>query len=1072
MPKRMINIDGNEATSNIAYAFSEVAAIYPITPSSPMGEKADEWAAEGKKNLFGQELQVIEMQSEAGAAGAVHGSLSGGAMTTTYTASQGLLLMIPNMYKIAGEMLPTVFHVSARSIAAQSLSIFGDHSDVMSVRMTGFGLISSANPQEAQDLAAIAHLSTLEAKIPFIHFFDGFRTSHTVKKIEALEYETLQEMIDMKYVEEFRANGLNPERPRTKTGAQNPDVYFQGRETVNKYYEAAPAVVKKQMELFEKKTGRKYELFQYVGDPNAEKVIIAMGSGVDTIDETVKYLTKKGEKVGAIKVRLYRPWSMEDFKAALPKSCKKIAVLDRTKEPGAPGEPLFLDVSHALRDTDIMVIGGRYGLSSKEFTPPMVKAVYDHLDGKAFHDFTVGIEDDVTKKSLPIKELIDTEPESATRCKFWGYGSDGTVSANKNSIKIIGEETDLYVQAYFQYDSRKSGGYTVSHLRFAEEPIQSEYLLTNCDFIALHRPQYIGRYDILEGIVEGGTFLINSNEEPEKVFNTFTKDMQKTIIDKKVKVYTIDGFKIAKEAGLGNRISTVMQTAFFKLANIIDPDEAVSMIKKYVEKQFKSKGQEIVDMNWKAIDMAIDALKEVPVPSKLPQEAAEVQQLVPADSSEFAKKVIDPSMRLKGDTIPVSAMPIDGSVPVSTNRLEKDNRPGALPIKWASKHPAVQELDTVQWDEPYFEYPSSCMGCGEVQYIYLATQLFGKRMMIANATGCSSIYGGTFPTTPYAADSTGRGPTWANSLFEDNAEYGFGMRLAVDANRLQLKSNVEKLLEKGVGGELAAALRKNLDLWKETNKKAMDAAEETTKLLPKAQKEATAETKPIINKIVELKDYFVDKSVWAFGGDGWAYDIGYGGLDHVMASGKNINILVLDTEVYSNTGGQSSKATPRGAIAKFAASGKKTGKKNLGLMMTTYGNVYVAQVNIGMNREQVAQAFVEAEQYDGPSIIIAYSPCIAHGYDLKFSMKQMKSAGQSGYWPIYRYNPANRMVGENPFTWDSEEPTIDFKEYTKGEIRYRALELSQPEEAERLQKLAKEDNERRIEELKKLQHEE
>ncbi|MFW5811361.1 MAG: pyruvate:ferredoxin (flavodoxin) oxidoreductase [Alkalispirochaetaceae bacterium] len=1070
MSKRMINIDGNEAASNIAYAFSEVAAIYPITPSSTMGEKADSWAAAGKKNLFGQPLQVIEMQSEAGAAGAVHGSLTGGALTTTYTASQGLLLMIPNMYKIAGELLPTVFHVSARSIAAQSLSIFGDHSDVMSVRMTGFGLIASASPQESQDLAAVAHLATLESKIPFVHFFDGFRTSNTIKKIEALEYETLQEMLDTKYIEEFRANGLNPERPRVKVGAQNPDVYFQGRETVNKFYEATPAIVKKYMEMLEKKTGRKYELFQYVGDPKAEKIIIAMGSGVETIEETVRYLNEKGEKVGAIKVRLYRPWSMEDFLEAIPETVKKIAVLDRTKEPGAPGEPLFLDVSNALRNRDITVIGGRYGLSSKEFTPSMVKAVYDHLDGKAFHDFTVGIVDDVTNKSIEIKDHIDTESPTATRCKFWGYGSDGTVSANKNSVTIIGEETDLYVQAYFQYDSRKSGGYTISHLRFAKEQIQSEYLVTNSDFIALHRPQYIGRYDILEGIVEGGTFLINSAEAPEKVFNTFTKDMQETIIEKKVKVFTIDGFKIAKEAGLGNRINTVMQTAFFKLANIIPPDQAIEMIKKYVEKQFKSKGQEIVEMNWRAIDMALDALYEVEVPKELPKEAAEIQQLVPEDSDEFAKKVIDPTLRLKGDYIPVSAMPLDGGVPSGTNRLEKSNRPGALPVKWAAKHPLVQKLD-VQWEEPYFEYPSSCMGCGEIQYIYLATQLFGPRMMIANATGCTSIYGGTFPTTPYAKDSNGRGPTWANSLFEDNAEYGFGMRLAVDANRQQLKTNVEELLEKGVGGELAASLRKNLELWKDTSNKAFEASEATKALLPKAQKEATSETKPIIAKIIELEDYFVDKSVWCFGGDGWAFDIGYSGLDHIMASGKNVNVLVLDTEVYSNTGGQSSKATPRGAIAKFAASGKKTGKKNLGLMMTTYGNVYVAQVNVGMNRDQVAQAIVEAEQYDGPSIVIAYSPCIAHGYDLKFSMKQMKNAGASGYWPLYRYNPANRLVGEKPFTWDSEEPSIEFKEFTKGEIRYRALELAQPEEAERLQKLAEEDNQRRREDLRKLQQE-
>ena len=1070
MPKQMVTVDGNEAASNVAYAFSEIAAIYPITPSSTMGENADSWAASGRKNIFGQPLEVIEMQSEAGAAGAVHGSLSGGALTTTFTASQGLLLMIPNMYKIAGEMLPTVFHVSARSIAAQSLSIFGDHSDVMSTRMTGFGLIASASVQEAQDIAAITHLAALESKVPFVHFFDGFRTSNEVQKIEGISYETLAEMLDMKYVEEFRDGAMRPEKPFIKVGAQNPDVYFQGRETVNRYYEQAPAVVEKCMKRFAEKTGREYHLFDYVGDPKAEKIIIAMGSGVETIEETVNYLVSKGEKIGAIKVRLYRPWSSEHLKAAIPESVKKIAVLDRTKEPGAPGEPLFLDVSSALQNSGLTIIGGRYGLSSKEFTPAMVKAVYDHLDGACSHDFTVGITDDVTHKSLPVGEHLDTEPEGVTRCKFWGYGSDGTVSANKNSIKIIGDDTDLYAQGYFQYDSNKSGGWTVSHLRFGKQPIQSPYLLTKADFIALHRHQYLGRFDILDGITEGGTFLINIGVDPDKVFAKFTEEMQRTIIEKKVKVYTIDASSIAKEVGLGGRINTVMQTAFFKLSGVLPADEAIELIKSAVEKQFKSKGREIVEMNWKAIDAAAGAIKEVPVPSE-PAGGAEVSPVVPEDADEWVRKVVDPVLRLKGDSVPVSMMSVNGSVPVGTKRLERRGKRGAIPVKWMQKSDLIKDLD-VQFDTPYFEYPGSCTGCGEVGYVYMVTQLYGDRMMIANATGCSSIYGGTFPTTPYAADEKGRGPTWANSLFEDNAEYGFGMRLAVDANRNQLKANVAKLLEIGTEPELAKPLRWCLDNWDDVGANAKENADIIRSLLDKAAGAAKGEAKRVVAKIRELSDYFVDKSVWCFGGDGWAYDIGYGGLDHVMASDKNINVLVLDTEVYSNTGGQASKSTPRGAIAKFAASGKKLGKKNLGLMMTTYGNAFVACVNMGANRDQVLQAIVEAERYNGPSIIIAYSPCIAHGYDLKFGPKQSEAAASSGYWPIYRYNPDLRAAGKNPFVWESEEPTTDFKEYTQAEIRYRALELSKPEEAQRLRELAIEDNKRRFEDLKKLEQEE
>lgn len=1069
MPKNFITIDGNEAASRIAYAFSEVAAIFPITPSSPMGEHADAWAAQGKKNLFGQPLEIIEMQSEAGAAGAVHGSLTGGALTTTYTASQGLLLMIPNMYKIAGELLPTVFHVSARSIAAQSLSIFGDHSDVMGVRQTGFGLIASNNVQEAQDVAAIAHLASLESRVPFVHFFDGFRTSHSMQKIEDLDYDTLRDMLDMKYIEAFREVGMRPEHPMVKVGAQNPDVYFQGRETVNNFYEATPEIVRKYMKLFAKKTGRSYDLFEYIGAPDAETIVVGMGSGMDTVKETVEYLVKQGEKVGAVIVRLYRPWSGEDLRKIIPDTVKKIAVLDRTKEPGAPGEPLYLDVVQTMMGLDVTIIGGRYGLSSKEFTPAMVKATYDHVNAGGFHDFTVGINDDLSNKSIAVKEDIDVEQDGIVRCKFWGYGSDGTVSANKNSIKIIGAETDKYVQAYFSYDSNKSGGFTVSHLRFGDKPIRSEYLLTKSEFIALHRPQYIGRFDILEGIADGGIFLINTTEEPEKVFSTFTKKMQDEIIAKNVKVYAVDGFKLAKEAGLGNRINTVMQVAFFKLANVIEPDKAIELVKKYVEKQFISKGKEIVEMNWKAIDMAADAVKEVPVPKKA-ESYVEDTVLVPADGSDFAKTIVEPIWRMKGDEITVSQMPVDGRIPSGTKRVEQGGRPGPVITKWAAKSELTKNMD-VQWDEPYFEYPGSCMGCGEVPYVHLIAQLYGDRMMVANATGCSSIYGGTFPAVPYTADSKGYGPVWANSLFEDNAEYGFGMRLAVDSNRRQLKANVEALLDKGTSGELTAALKKNLELWKSVGRDAKEAAEKTRSLLPGALKNATTETKPIVAKILELGDYFVDKSVWIFGGDGWAYDIGYGGLDHVMAQQKNVNVLVLDTEVYSNTGGQASKSTPRGAIAKFAADGKKTGKKNLGLMMTTYGHVYVASVNMAQSREQVLQAIVEAEAYDGPSIIMAYSACIAHGYDMKVSVKQSQNAAQSGYWPMYRYNPANELVGKDPFIWETPEKTVDFKVYTGAEIRYRALELAKPEEAERLQRLAEEDNKRRFTDLQKLAEE-
>lgn len=1062
--KKMVNVDGNTAAANVAYAFSEVAAIYPITPSSDMGEYADAWAATNKKNIFGEALEVIQMQSEAGAAGACHGSLSTGALTTTFTASQGLLLMIPNMFKVAGEMLPTVFHVTARSIAAQSLSIFGDHSDVMACRSTGFGFMASANVQEAQDIAAITHLASLESKIPFIHFFDGFRTSHSIQKIEEVDYETLKSMFPMDALADFRSRALNPDKPSLKVGAQNPDVYFQGRETVNKYYDVTPGIIKKYMALYAEKTGRSYKPYTYIGDPEADKIIIAMGSSTETIEETIRFLTARGEKVGALKITLYRPFEINDFVDAIPASVKKIAVLDRTKEPGSIGEPLYMDTVVALSNKrDVKIIGGRYGLSSKEFTPSMVKAVFDHLEADGHHGFTVGINDDVTHLSIPINEHIDTEDDGVVRCKFWGYGSDGTVGANKNSIKIIGEGTDQYVQGYFQYDSNKSGGYTISHLRFGKEKIQSEYLLTNTDFMALHRKDYIGKYDILEGIVEGGTFLLNSTWKPEQIFEKFTKEMQDTIIEKKIKVYNVDAAKIAKKVGLGGRINTVMQTAFFKLSGVLSEDEAIPMIKTYAEKAFKRKGMEIVRMNWDAIDASADAIEVVPIPESC-EKCAPIQDVVPADSNAFAKEIVDPVIRLKGDLVPVSKMSFDGMLPTTTKRLEKKGRAGKV-APWLNK---LNPLDNIQRDDIYFEYPGCCQGCGEVGYISMVTQLYGDRMIIANATGCTSIYGGTFPTSPYAADSSGKGPSWGNSLFEDNAEYGFGMRLAVDQNRKLLRSILGRLASEAPTDNLKNLAARRLEDWDSVSREMKDISEEIKKEL--AALVANANASEDITLADALKDNLIDRSIWIFGGDGWAYDIGFGGLDHVMASNKNINILVMDTEVYSNTGGQASKATPRGAVAKFAALGKQSAKKNLGLMMTTYGSCYVASINQAMDKEQCMKAFLEAEAFDGPSIIIAYAQCIAHGYDLRLGMQQAKKTVDTGYWPMYRYNPANAKIDEPVFSWDSPEATMDFGEFTDAENRYKILTRAMPEEAERLQILAKKDNLRRFQELKNLKN--
>jgi pyruvate-ferredoxin/flavodoxin oxidoreductase len=1145
-------IEGNTAATHVAYAFSEVAAIYPITPSSPMGELADAWSAQERKNIFGQTLRVIEMQSEAGASGAVHGSLSAGALTTTFTASQGLMLMLPNMHKIAGEMLPTVFHVSARSLACQSLSIFGDHSDVMSARNTGFALIASGSIQETMDLAVVAHLATLKSTVPFLHFFDGFRTSNEVQKVEMIPYELMAELLEMQYVRAFRERAMNPERPMIKVGAQNPDVYFQGRETVNKFYDAAPAIVQEYMDKLAPKIGRQYKLFDYIGAPDAEKIIISMGSSTETVEEAVDYLTGQGEKVGAIKVRLYRPFSAEALIAAIPETAKKIAVLDRTKEPGSLGEPLYLDIVVALSGRNHTIIGGRYGLSSKEFTPSMVKAVYDHLDGKCFHGFTVGIEDDVTGKSIPIKEEIEAEPKGAIRCKFWGYGSDGTVSANKNSIKIIGDNTDMYCQGYFQYDSKKSGGITISHLRFGKDKIQSQYLLNTVDFVALHKASYIGRYDILRGLREGGTFLLNSTWSADEVFENLTEDMQKTILEKKIKVYTIDALKIAHGVGLGARISAVMQAAFFKISGVLPEDEAIKLIKSAIKKTFLSKGENIVKMNWAAVDKAVAAIKEVPIPDKITKSAAP-PKLIPDDAGDFAKEVILPVMRFEGDGIPVSKMPFDGQVPSGTTRLEKRGVAPEVP-HWIpenciqcnqcslvcphaairakqidpkdlagapkgfitvdsktknernlqfrlqvylddcvgcwncyetcpSKEKAIEMLpyedvrttqakdeenffeklpynvidgvkrETIKGSQflmPYLEFSGACGGCGETPYVKLATQLFGDRMIIANATGCSSIWGGTFPTMPYCKDKRGRGPTWANSLFEDNAEYGFGMRLAIDANREQLLYNIDRLLETGTTPVLSQALQRSKELWNSVDDAAKDAAQKVKEAIPEALSKTNGSTKPILEKIEELQDYLVDKSVWSIGGDGWAYDIGYGGLDHVLAMNRNINILVLDTEVYSNTGGQASKATPTGSVAKFAAAGKRTKKKDLGLMAMTYGYVYVAGIAMGANQNQTLKALLEAEAYNGPSLIIAYSPCINHGFDMRYTQAEEKLAIDTGYWILYRYNPLLAKEGKNPLVLDSKEPKLEYEKFLENEIRYRTLTQQYPEIAEKL----------------------
>ena len=1158
--KKMVTIDGNSAAAHVAYAFSEVAAIYPITPSSPMGEYSDSWASTGRKNLFGETVDVMEMQSEAGAAGAVHGALSAGAMTTTFTASQGLLLMIPNMHKIAGEMIPTVFHVSARSLAAQSLSIFGDHADVMSCRNTGFAITAASSIQETMDLALVSHLATLKTEVPFMSFFDGFRTSHEIQKVEEISYEDINSLVEPKYIRQFKDRAMKPEKPYVKVAAQNPDVYFQGRETTNLMYDAVPGIVQEYMDKVGELTGRKYRLFDYIGAPDAEKIVIAMGSACDTIEHTINTLVARGEKVGAIKVRLYRPFSIKAIKQAIPTSVKKIAVLDRTKEPGSIGEPLYLDVVAALADDNYKIIGGRYGLSSKEFTPSDVKAIFDHIDGEAFHGFTVGINDDVSHKSIKVNEIINVSSDNIKNCMFWGLGSDGTVGANKNSIKIIGGHTDLNAQAYFVYDSKKSGGITISHLRFGKDSVNMPWLIDHAGFVACHVPAYIGRYDMLGPLTKGGTFLLNSEWASDEVFGHFTKEMQQEIIDKEIKVYNVNALKITEAVGLGNRINTVMQTAFFHIAKIIPSDEAIGYMKDAVKKTFERKGQEIVKMNWDAIDQAVAAIEEVKIPTSIDNSTTSFipKKLISENGSTFAKNIIEKVMHLKGDDIPVSQMSYDGIIPVGTTQLEKRGvaprvpiwvaenciqcnqcsmscphasirpkqiRPDALknapstfntltsktknesdllykiqvyvedcqgcgvcidvcPSKekslvWGTLEQEVEKgeventtffnnleenitegtpdgsVKSTQFKKPLFEFSGACAGCGETPYVKLVTQFYGERMICANATGCSSIYGGTFPTVPYCTREDGRGPTWANSLFEDNAEYGFGMRLAVDSNRKLLKSQVAKIQELGTTTELNESLTKAISLWDDTTEDAIQAQNSVSKALEGALKGASGESKTILSKIDELKDYFVDKSVWIIGGDGWAYDIGYGGLDHVLAMNKNVNVLVVDTEVYSNTGGQASKATPIAAVAKFANAGMRLGKKKFPFMAMTYGHVYVASIAMGANRMQTQKAIKEAEEWDGPSIIFAYSPCIAHGIDMSQTQTREKLAVECGYWPLFRYNPAAEEGKK--YIFDSREPKGDFQEFIKQERRYTALYKTAPDDADRLFKEAEED---------------
>ena len=1169
--RKMKTMDGNTAASHVSYAFTDVAAIYPITPSSTMAEVVDEWAAYGRKNIFGQEVKVVEMQSEGGASGAVHGSLAAGALTTTYTASQGLLLMIPNMYKISGELLPGVFHVSARTLATHALCIFGDHSDVMATRQTGFALLASSSVQEVMDLGGIAHLAAIKARVPFLHFFDGFRTSHEVQKIEVIEYDEFKSLLDMDAVQQFRDRALNPEHPVIRGTAQNPDIFFQARESANKYYEAVPGIVEKYMKDITKLTGREYKLFDYVGDPEAENIIIAMGSVCETIEETIQYLVKQGEKVGLVKVRLYRPFAPEYLKAVIPKTVKRIATLERTKEPGAPGDPLYMDVrSMYYREADAPEIyGGRYGLGSKDTTPGQIAAVFENLKQEKPKDqFTIGINDDVTYTSLTPVEGITSEPEGTIRCKFWGLGSDGTVGANKSAIKIIGDKTDLYAQGYFAYDSKKSGGVTISHLRFGKNRIQSTYLVNEADFVACHNQAYVNQYDLLKGLKKGGNFVLNCNWSEKEVGNHLPASMKRYLVKNNINFYTIDATKIAEEIGLGNRINMVMQAAFFKLANVIPVEEAVTYLKEAVEHSYGKKGQKIVNMNNAAIDKGITELKKFEIPADWAEAKDDPKK--EASMPQFIEEVLIPMNRQEGDDLPVSAFVDreDGTFPSGTAAYEKRGVAVHLPLwkpenciqcnqcSFVCPHAAIRPIllteeeqkrapasfktiksigkglegmtyrmqvsaldcmgcgncadicpakekalemkpfaeveaekdnwefaaslplkdkqmskETVkgsQFAKPYLEFSGACAGCGETPYIKLITQLFGDRMMIANATGCSSIWGASAPSMPYCKDEKGNGPSWANSLFEDNAEYGLGMFVATK----QMREKIEETMKTLLGLDIPETMKKAMEEWLATKEDGSVTRTASEKVMAEIEKqEPSDETiKGLIKEITDRKDFLVKKSVWALGGDGWAYDIGYGGLDHVLASGENVNILVFDTEVYSNTGGQSSKSTPAAAIAKFAASGKRIKKKDLGMMAMSYGYVYVAQVGMGADKNQFMKAVIEAEKYNGPSIIIAYAPCINHGIKkgMGKSQENIKDAVEAGYWHLYRYNPELKKEGKNPFIMDSKEPSASFKDFLLGQVRYSSLVSEFPDVADKLFKMAEENAKERYDSYIKL----
>ncbi len=1166
--KKFLSCDGNQAAAHMAYMFSEVAAIYPITPSSNMAENVDEWAAHGRKNLFGEEVKVVEMQSEAGAAGTLHGSLQAGALTTTFTASQGLLLMIPNMYKLAGELLPAVFHVSARTVAAHALSIFGDHSDVYATRQTGFAMLASGSVQEVMDLAGIAHLSAIKLRVPFLHFFDGFRTSHEIQKIEMFENDDMMPLLDMEALQAYRDRALNPEHPVTRGTAQNPDIFFQAKEAVNKFYEPIPDVVDAYMQEITKLTGRVYHPFMYYGHPEAENIVVAMGSITDTTKEVIDHLVAKGEKVGLISVHLYRPFSEKYFFNVLPKSVKRICVLDRTKEPGANGDPLYLDIRDMFYDTENrpMIIAGRYGLSSKDTTPSQIITVFDNLKAKEpKNHFTLGIVDDVTFHSLPLTPEVDIAPPGTYSAKFFGIGSDGTVGANKNSIKIIGDSTDKYAQAYFAYDSKKSGGITVSHLRFGDSPIRSPYLVITPDFVACHVPAYLDKYDMLKGLKDGGTFLLNSIWNAEETKRRLPDHMKKYMADHKINFYIIDATKIAEEIGLGNRTNSIMQSAFFKVSNVIPYEHTVADMKKAIYKTYGRKGEEIVNMNYAAIDRGGE-LTQVEIP-------AEWSKIVikPADAKSkdaFIRQIFDPVSAMNGDDIPVSAFVgrEDGTFPNGTTQLEKRGiavnvpewiagnciqcnqcayvcphaaiRPfllnedekkkapaGMVTLKALGKELAGMEFriqlspldctgcgncvdvcpaktkalefqtlesqmgETVNWDyniskvsyktnvidrfktfknsqfaQPLFEFSGACAGCGETPYIKLLTQLYGERMMVSNATGCSSIYGGTAPFTPYRPNAEGQGPAWANSLFEDNAEYGYGMAVAITQLRKRMADKMRVAIKENM---MNATTLDAMRAWIEGMYHAEASKTAAAELILQLAKETNELSKELLN----LRQYLVKKSIWIIGGDGWAYDIGYGGLDHVIASGEDINILVLDTEVYSNTGGQASKSTPVGAIAKFAASGKKVRKKDLGAMAMTYGYVYVAQVSMGANNSQLFRAVKEAESYNGPSLIIAYAPCINHGLKLGMGKveEEMDRAVASGYWQLYRYNPINGNEGKNPFTLDSKEPEwTSFQDFLSSEVRYSSLKMMFPEEADELFKAAEDNAKWRYNHYKRL----